>query len=149
MYRSLPPVTRRRTAGQRISVQQSSDQQSLSISPVCSWVEISAFATETDIPVAQLDQNSISSLEEMVRQLQDSMKAMQQDTVRQAEFAKQQAVAITQQAETIARLEQQTGVSTSYQAPPPPRVPILGEATHVQEDTDLPTGPAPPPIPPQ
>ncbi|KAF5931709.1 hypothetical protein HYC85_027880 [Camellia sinensis] len=39
----------------RSSVQQSSDQQSLSISPVCGWVEISAFATETDIPVAQLD----------------------------------------------------------------------------------------------
>ena len=73
----------------------------------------------------------MSSLEEMVRQLQDSMKAMQQDAVHQAEFAKQQAVVIAQQAETIARLEQQTGVSTSHQAPPPPRVPMLGEATNV------------------
>ena len=74
------------------------------------------------------------------------MKAMQQDAVRQAEFAKQQAVVITLQAETIARLEQQTGVSTSHQAPPPPRVPIPEETPNVQADTDIPTGPAPPPI---
>ena len=96
-----------------------------------SRAEISEPIADTDIPVAQLDWNNKSSLEEMVRQLQDNMKAMQQDAVRQAEFAKQQAGAITQQAETIARLEQQTGVSTSHQTPPPPRVPILGEATHV------------------
>ena len=85
----------------------------------------------------------------MVRQLQDNMKAMQQETVRQAEFAKQQAVVIAQQAETIARLEQQIGVSTSHQVPPPPRVPIPGETANVQnvqEDTDIPTGPALPPI---
>jgi len=63
------------------------------------------FLPQGGIPVAQLDQNNMSSLEEMVRQLQDSMKAMQQDTVRQAEFAKQQAVVIAQQADTIARLE--------------------------------------------
>ena len=52
------------------------------------WVEISAFTTETDIPIDQLDQGSMSGLEEMVRQLQNSMKAMQQDAVRQVEFAK-------------------------------------------------------------
>ncbi|KAI8002515.1 Myosin-12, partial [Camellia lanceoleosa] len=45
----------------------------------------------------------------------DSMKAMQQDAVHQAEFAKQQAVVIAQQAGTIARLEQQTGASASQQ----------------------------------
>ena len=50
----------------RSSVQQSSDQQSLSVSPVGSWVEISVFTTETDIPVAQLDQDNMSSQEEMV-----------------------------------------------------------------------------------
>ena len=88
----------------------------------------------------------MAGMEEMMRQLQESMKLMQEDAVRQAEFAKQQAVIIVQQAETIARLEQQTGVSTSHQAPPPPRVPILGEATHVQDDTDIPGGPAPPPV---
>ena len=40
----------------------------------------------------------------MVRQLQDSMKTMQQDAVRQAEFAKQQAVVMAQQAELITKL---------------------------------------------
>ena len=91
----------------------------------------------------------MAGMEEMVRQLQDSMKAMQQDAIRQAEFTKQQAVVIAQQAETIARLEQQTGVSTSHQAPPPPRVPTLGETANVQEDTDVPTGPAPHSVLPQ
>ena len=56
---------------------------------------------------------------------------------------------IAQQAETIARLEQQTGVSTSHQAPPPPRVSIPEETPDVQADTDVPTGPAPPPVLPQ
>ena len=44
----------------------------------------------------------MSGLEEMARQLQDSMKAMQQAAVRQAEITKQPAVAIPPQAETIA-----------------------------------------------
>ncbi|KAL7265500.1 hypothetical protein ACSBR1_003303 [Camellia fascicularis] len=74
---------------------------------------------------------------------------MQQDAARQAEFSKQQAEVMAQQAELIARLQQQTGASASHQAPPPPRVPILGETANVQEDTDIPTGPAPPPILPQ
>ncbi|KAF5933378.1 hypothetical protein HYC85_029549 [Camellia sinensis] len=94
-----------------------------------SWnnqVKISEPTADTGILVAQLDRDNMSGLEEIVRQLQDSMKAMQQDAVRQAEFTKQQAV-----------------------APPPPRVPILGEATHVQDDTDIPGGPAPPPVLPQ
>lgn len=88
----------------------------------------------------------------MVRQLQESMKTMQQDAVRQAEFAKQQAEVMAQQAELIARLQQQTGASALHQVPPPPRVPIPEDTPNVQnvqEDTDLPTGPAPPPILPQ
>ena len=95
----------KRPVRHRSSVQQSSDQQSLSISPVCGWVEISEPTADTDIPIAQLDQDNMSGLEEMVRQLQDSMKAMLQDAVQQAVFAKQQAVGIAQQSETIARLE--------------------------------------------
>ncbi|KAL7200695.1 hypothetical protein ACSBR1_032595 [Camellia fascicularis] len=71
---------------------------------------------------------------------------MQQDAAHQAEFSKQQAEVMTQQAELIARLQQQTGASASHQAPPPPRVPILGETANVQKGTDIPTGPAPSPI---
>ncbi|KAL7164829.1 hypothetical protein ACSBR2_040677 [Camellia fascicularis] len=59
---------------------------------------------------------------------------------------------MAQQAELIARLQQQAGASASHQAPPSPRVPISGETANVQnvqEDTDIPTGPAPPPILPQ
>ncbi|KAL7191609.1 hypothetical protein ACSBR2_023647 [Camellia fascicularis] len=88
-------------------------------------------------------------MEEMIRQLQESMKIMQQDALRQAEFAKQQAVVIAQQAELITRLQQQNGASASHQAPPLPRVPIPGETPNVQEGTGIPTGPAPPPILPQ
>ncbi|KAL7241384.1 hypothetical protein ACSBR2_006907 [Camellia fascicularis] len=88
-------------------------------------------------------------MEEMMRQLQESIRTMQQDAARQTEFAKQQAKVMAQQAELIARLQQQTGASTSHQAPPPPRVPILGETANVQEDTDIPIVPAPPPILPQ
>lgn len=94
----------------------------------------------------------MASLEEMVRQLQDSMKMMQQDAVRQAEFAKQQATVVSEQADLIVRLQQQTGASASLQVPPPLRVLIPEETLNtqnVQEDTDLPTGPAPPPILPQ
>ncbi|KAL7223096.1 hypothetical protein ACSBR1_024721 [Camellia fascicularis] len=74
---------------------------------------------------------------------------MQQDAARQAEFAKQQAEVMAQQVKLIARLQQQTGASASHQTPPLPRVPILGETANVQEDTNIPTGPAPPPILPQ
>ncbi|KAL7170631.1 hypothetical protein ACSBR2_035500 [Camellia fascicularis] len=91
----------------------------------------------------------MAGMEEMMRQLQESMKTMQQDAARQAEFAKQQAEIMAQQADLIARLQPQTGASASHQDPPPPRVPILGEATNVQDDTDIPVGPAPPPILPQ
>ncbi|KAL7166278.1 hypothetical protein ACSBR2_037034 [Camellia fascicularis] len=56
---------------------------------------------------------------------------------------------MAQQAELVARLQQQAEASTSHQAPPPPRVPILEEVANVQEDTDIPTGPAPPPVLPQ
>ena len=59
---------------------------------------------------------------------------------------------MAQQAELITRLQQQNGASASQQVPPPPRVPIPEETPNtrnVQEDTDLSTGPAPPPILPQ
>ncbi|KAF5932779.1 hypothetical protein HYC85_028950 [Camellia sinensis] len=152
VYRSLPPVTRRRTARQRASVQQSV-QRALSTPPELSRDQGPVSSTEREhIPVIQPEQNSMASLEEMVRQLQESMKMMQQDAVRQAEFAKQQATVVSEQAELIVRLLQQNRASASQQVPPPPRVPIPEEtpnARNVQEDTDLPTGPAPPPIPPQ
>ncbi|KAF5934619.1 hypothetical protein HYC85_030790 [Camellia sinensis] len=85
----------------------------------------------------------------MVRQLQESMKVMQQDAVRQAEFAKQQATVMNEQAELIVRLQQQSRASASQQVPPPPGIPTLGETANVQNDTDIPIGPPPPPILPQ
>ncbi|KAL7209170.1 hypothetical protein ACSBR1_030836 [Camellia fascicularis] len=102
-----------------------------------------------DTLVIQPDQYNVASMEEMMCQLQENMKIMQQDAARQVEFAKQQAEVIAQQAELIARLQQQIGASASHQAPPPPRMLILGKTTNVQEDTDIPTGPAPSPILPQ
>lgn len=152
MYHSLPPVTKRRTVRQRASVQQSV-QRALSTPPVYSRDQDSVSPTEREhIPIIQSEQTSMASLEEMVRQLQESMKVMQQDAVRQAEFAKQQATVMNKQAELIMRLQQQTGASASMQVPPLLRVPIPEEtpnARNVQEDTDIPTGPAPPPILPQ
>ncbi|KAL7186468.1 hypothetical protein ACSBR2_028254 [Camellia fascicularis] len=91
----------------------------------------------------------MAGIGEMMRQLQKSMKLMQQDAVRQVKFAKQQAAIMAQQAELITRLQQQVGASASHQAPPPPRVPIPEETPNVQEGTDIPTGPAPPPTLPQ
>ena len=83
----------KRPVRHRSSVQQSLDQQSLSISPVCSWVELTVFTTETDMSIDQINQGSMSGgnmsgMEDMVRQLHESMKAMQEDTVHKAEFAK-------------------------------------------------------------
>ena len=91
---------------------------------------------------------------------------MQEDAARQAEFSKQQATVMAQQAELITRLQQQNAASASHQVPPPPGVPLpeqaptvqnalpntqntLPNVQNIQEDTDLPTGPAPPPLPPQ
>ncbi|XP_028066919.1 nucleolar and coiled-body phosphoprotein 1-like [Camellia sinensis] len=77
---------------------------------------------------------------------------MQQDAARQTEFAREQATVMSEQAELIGRLQQQTAASPSQQVPPPLRVPIPKEtpnARNVQEDTDIPTGSAPPLIPPQ
>ena len=106
MYHSLPPVTRRRTARQRASVQQSV-QRALSTLPVYSRDQGSVSPTKREhIPIIQSEQDSMASLEEMVRQLQESMKMMQQDAVRQAEFAKQQATIMNEQAELIVRLQQ-------------------------------------------
>ncbi|KAL7259630.1 hypothetical protein ACSBR1_005508 [Camellia fascicularis] len=94
----------------------------------------------------------MAGMEEMVRQLHESMKTLQEDAVRQGEFAKQQAAIMAQQAELITRLQQQAGASASHQAPPLPRVPIpeeMANVQNVQEDTDIPIGPPPPPILPQ
>ena len=152
MYHSLPPVSKRKATRQRISVQQSV-QRASSTPPVYSRDQDPVSPTERErIPAIQPEQNSMASLEEMVRQLQESMKMMQQDAARQAEFARQQATVMSEQADLIGRLQQQTGASPSQQTPPPLRVPIPEEtpnARNVQEDTDIPTGPAPPPIPPQ
>ncbi|KAF5933692.1 hypothetical protein HYC85_029863 [Camellia sinensis] len=91
----------------------------------------------------------MSGMEDMVRQLQESMKAMQEDAFHQAEFAKQQAAIMAQQAELITRLQQQNGASALHQAPPPPGVQTPKETPNVQEGTDILIGPAPPPILPQ
>ncbi|KAL7202071.1 hypothetical protein ACSBR1_033698 [Camellia fascicularis] len=94
----------------------------------------------------------MAGVEKMMRQMQETMKIIQEDAARQAEFAKQQAVIMAQQAELITRLQQQAGASASHQAPPPPRVPIPQETTNVQnvqENTGIPTGPPSPPILPQ
>ena len=73
----------KRSVRHRPPVQQLPAQWSLN-----SQVEISKPTADTGIPVAQLDQDNMSGLEEMVRQLQESMKTIQQDAARQAEFAK-------------------------------------------------------------
>ena len=56
----------------------------------------------------------MAGMEEMMRQLQESKKLMQQDAARQTEFAKQQAATMAQQAELITRLQQQNGASASH-----------------------------------
>ena len=101
-----------------------------------------------------------------MRQMQESMKLMQQDAARQEEFSKQQAAIMTQQTELITRLQQQNEASASQQIPPPAGAPLPEQIPAVrnappniqntvptiqnqQEDTSLPTGPAPPPLPPQ
>ncbi|KAL7255883.1 hypothetical protein ACSBR1_009928 [Camellia fascicularis] len=93
-------------------------------------VEIPEATLEIDLPVVQIDQGRMAGVEEMMRQMQETMKIIQEDAARQAEFAKQQAAIMAQQAELIARLQQQAGASASHQAPPPSRVPILGEAAN-------------------
>lgn len=89
-----------------------------------------------------------------MRQLQETMQAMQRDAARQAEVIARQAEVVAQQVDLIARLQQQqqpqqARASSSHPPPPPPMVPTPGEATHVQENTDIPIGPVPPPILPQ
>ncbi|KAF5932946.1 hypothetical protein HYC85_029117 [Camellia sinensis] len=88
-------------------------------------------------------------MEAMMRQMQESMKLIQQDAARQEEFAKRQAAIMAQQAELITKLQQQSGTSASQQVPPPAGVPAPGEMPNVQDDTDIPSGPALPPILPQ
>ncbi|KAF5933372.1 hypothetical protein HYC85_029543 [Camellia sinensis] len=136
---------------------------------VDSRIEIPIVAIEIDLPVVQIDQNSIAAptgVDEMIRQMQETMRAMQQDTIRRDEFAKQQAEIMAQQAELITRLQQQNAASASLQVPPPVGAPLPEQAPtiqnappntqntvpniqNLQEDTNLPTGLAPPPLPPQ
>ena len=91
---------------------------------------------------------------------------MQEDAARQAEFSKQQAAIMAQQAELITRLPQQNAAFASHQVLPPPGAPLPEQAPTVQnalpntqhtvpnvqtmqEGTNLPTGPTPPLLPPQ
>ncbi|KAF5933446.1 hypothetical protein HYC85_029617 [Camellia sinensis] len=111
-----------------------------------------------------MDQQNTSGMEALMRQMQESMRQMQEDAARQAEFSKQQAAIMAQQAELITRLQHQNAASASHQVPPPPGAPLPEQAPtvqnalpntqntvpnvqNIQEDTNLPTGPAPPPLP--
>ena len=77
MYHSLLPVTKWRVVRSRASVQQSV-QRALSTPPEYSRDQGSVSPTEREhIPIIQSEQNNMASLEEMVRQLQESMKVMQ------------------------------------------------------------------------
>ena len=79
------------------------------VSPISgSLIEIPIVAIEIDLPVVQKDQDSMATptgVDEMIRQMQETMRAMQQDTIRRDEFAKQQAEIMAQQAELITRLQ--------------------------------------------
>ena len=77
MFLSLPPVARRRSRRRSVSVQRLLDQRSLN-----SQAKVSVSTAEADIPVVQIDQHSMAGMEEMMRQLQESMQAMQQDVSR-------------------------------------------------------------------
>jgi len=59
-------------------------------------VEIPKATPEIDILVVQIDQGSMAGMEEMMRQLPESMRTMQEDAAHQAEFAKQPAVVMGQ-----------------------------------------------------
>lgn len=71
-----------------------------------SRAEVSLSTTERDTPI-QLDKHLTVGMEDMMRQLQETMKAMQRDTAQQTEVTACQAEVVTQQAELIARLQQQ------------------------------------------
>ena len=63
--------------GQRRLVRHRSPVQwPLSTPPVNSQAEASVFITEIDIPVSQPEQQNMAGMEEMMRQLQESMKLM-------------------------------------------------------------------------
>ncbi|GMP87373.1 hypothetical protein CsSME_00039767 [Camellia sinensis var. sinensis] len=105
VFHSLPPVIRRRQGKHSVSEQRSPEQWLPSL--VDSRIEIPIVATELNLPVVQIDQNSMAAptgVEEMMRQMQETMRAMQQDAVRRDELAKQQTEIMTQQAELITRL---------------------------------------------
>ena len=61
----------------RAPVQQLPDQRPLSTPPVNSQAEAAVFITEIDMPVSRPEQQNIARMEEMMRQLQESMKLMQ------------------------------------------------------------------------
>ncbi|KAF5934346.1 hypothetical protein HYC85_030517 [Camellia sinensis] len=132
VFHSLPPVIRRRPRKRSVSEQRLLEQW---ITPsVDSQIEIPIVAIEIDLPIVQTNQGNMAAptgVEEMMRQMQETMRAMQQDAVRRDE------------------LQQHAGASASHPAPPPPGIPAPEEAPNVQADTDIPTGPTPPPILPQ
>ncbi|KAF5934569.1 hypothetical protein HYC85_030740 [Camellia sinensis] len=167
VFHSLPPIVKRRQRKRSVSEQRSPEQW---FPPSAdSRIEIPIAAIEIDLPVVQIDQNSMATptgVDEMIHQMQETMRAMQQDATRRDEFAKQQAEIMAQQAELITRLQQQNAASASHQIPPPAGAPLPGQTPtiqnappniqnampsiqNLQEDRNLPTGPAPPPLPTQ
>ena len=58
---------------------------------VDSQIEIPIVAIEIDLPIVQTNQGSMAAptgVEEMMRQMQETMRAMQQDAARRDEFTK-------------------------------------------------------------
>ncbi|KAF5931793.1 hypothetical protein HYC85_027964 [Camellia sinensis] len=106
VFHSLPHVVKRRQRKRSVSEQRSPEQW---FPPSAdSRIEIPIVAIEIDLPVVQIDQNSMATptgVDEMIHQMQETMRAMQQDATRRDEFAKQQAEIMAQQAELITRLQ--------------------------------------------
>ncbi|KAF5931575.1 hypothetical protein HYC85_027746 [Camellia sinensis] len=164
VFHSLPPVAKRKPKRRSVSEQRLSEQWVISSEDY--RTEVSITAAEIDTPVRQMEQQNTSGMEALMRQMQESMRQMHDDATRQTEFSKQQAAVMAQQSELITRLQQQNTASASHQIPPPAGAPLpeqaptvqnappnaqntLPNVQNLQEDTSLPTGPAPPPLLPQ
>ncbi|KAF5932738.1 hypothetical protein HYC85_028909 [Camellia sinensis] len=164
VFHSLPPVAKRKPKRRSVSEQRLSEQWVISSEDY--RTEVSITAAEIDTPVRQMEQQNTSGMEALMRQMQESMRQMHDDAARQTEFSKQQAAVMAQQSELITRLQQQNTASASHQIPPPAGAPLpeqaptvqnappnaqntLPNVQNLQEDTSLPTGPAPPPLLPQ
>ncbi|KAF5933219.1 hypothetical protein HYC85_029390 [Camellia sinensis] len=82
VFHSLPPVVSRRQRKRSVSEQRSPEQW---LPPsVDSRTEIPIVAIEIDLPAVQIDQNSMATptgVDEMIRQMQETMRAIQQDTI--------------------------------------------------------------------